>query len=244
MASPLACKSFPPSDCWLSAVTGRRSNCRPWSGEFARLVVTGGYKLSSGLMQLAEARGVSVINSPYDTATTTMRIKAAQMIESVIDTSFMTIPGRMPVATARQQVFRSPQTIFPVVDGSRLVGVLSKSDLVNPPQARNCLGGPQRTIAGRAGCRGRGHRRSARPSSARWLAEVESSDSLLHGAGWIDLHARRTNVPISQDRSVSGNRPLHGVGNDQRHVVSSFADRDRHRSRTAVPGCSNSVTWI
>ena len=98
------------------------------------LVVTGGYKLSSGLMHLAEARGVSVINSPYDTATTTMRIKAAQMIESVINTSFMTIPSRMPVASARQQVFRSPQTIFPVVDGSNLIGVLSKSDLVNPPQ--------------------------------------------------------------------------------------------------------------
>ena len=98
------------------------------------LVVTGGYKLSSGLMQLAEARGVSIINSPYDTATTTMRIKAAQMIESVIETNFMTIPSRMPVAAARQQVFRSPQTIFPVVDGSKLIGVLSKSDLVNPPQ--------------------------------------------------------------------------------------------------------------
>ena len=98
------------------------------------LVVTGGYRLSSGLMHLAEARGVSVINSPYDTATTTMRIKAAHRIESVIDTNFMTIPSRMPVANARQQVFRSPQTIFPVVDGSRLVGVLSKSDLVNPPQ--------------------------------------------------------------------------------------------------------------
>ncbi len=48
-----------------------------------------------------------------------MRIKAAQMIESVIDTNFMTIPSRMPVATARQQVFRSPQTIFPVVDGEQ-----------------------------------------------------------------------------------------------------------------------------
>ncbi|MCR9211109.1 MAG: DRTGG domain-containing protein, partial [bacterium] len=42
------------------------------------LVVTGGYELSSGLMELARGRGVTVINSPYDTATTTMRIKAAQ----------------------------------------------------------------------------------------------------------------------------------------------------------------------
>lgn len=98
------------------------------------LVVTGGYKLSEGLLELAKARGVSIINSPYDTATTTMRIKAAQLIESVIDKNFMTVTSRMPVETVRQQVFRSPQTIFPVVDGNRLMGVLSKSDLVNPPQ--------------------------------------------------------------------------------------------------------------
>lgn len=98
------------------------------------LVVTGGYKLSSGLLQLAEARGVSIINSPYDTATTTMRIKSAQMIESIIDRNFTTLPSRMPVEQARQQVLRSPHTIFPVIDANRLVGVLSKSDLVNPPQ--------------------------------------------------------------------------------------------------------------
>ncbi len=98
------------------------------------MVVTGGYQLSSGLMQLAEARGVAVINSPYDTATTTIRIKAAQKIDSIIDTDFVTLPAKMPVETARQQVFRSPQTIFPIVDSGKLVGVLSKSDLVNPPK--------------------------------------------------------------------------------------------------------------
>lgn len=103
------------------------------------LVVTGGYQLSSGLMQLAEARHVAVINSPYDTATTTLRIKAAQLIESVVQTDFLTLPAKMPVETARQQVYRSSQTIFPVVDGGRLIGVLSKSDLVNPPKAEIVL---------------------------------------------------------------------------------------------------------
>ncbi len=98
------------------------------------LVVTGGYQLSSGLLQLAEARGVTVINSPYDTATTTMRIKAAHLIDSVINPEFMKLPARTPVAAARQQVYRSPQMVFPVVEGDRLVGVISKSDLVHPPR--------------------------------------------------------------------------------------------------------------
>ena len=103
------------------------------------LVVTGGYELSSGLMQLAQARGVSVINSPYDTATTTMRIKAARLIRSVIDKNFMTLPGKLAIEEARQLVVRSEQVVFPVMDDGKLVGVLSKSDLVNPPQTQIVL---------------------------------------------------------------------------------------------------------
>ena len=98
------------------------------------LVVTGGYELSSGLLQLAQARGIAVINSPYDTATTTMRIKAARLIDAVITSDIMSLPSKMPVATARQQIVRSSQMVFPVVDGGRLIGVLSKSDLVHPPR--------------------------------------------------------------------------------------------------------------
>lgn len=103
------------------------------------LVVTGGYQLSEGLMQLAQTRGVAVINSPYDTATTTMRIKAAQQIRPVIETNIMTLPAKMPVAAARQQVTRSAQAIFPIVDSGELIGVLSKSDLVNPPKTEVVL---------------------------------------------------------------------------------------------------------
>ncbi|TWU34406.1 putative manganese-dependent inorganic diphosphatase [Novipirellula artificiosorum] len=98
------------------------------------LVVTGGFELSSGLMQLAQARGVSVIISPYDTATTTMRIKAARLVDSVIERDFVTLPAKLPVCTARQQIVRAPQTVFPVLDNGKLIGVISKSDLVNPPK--------------------------------------------------------------------------------------------------------------
>jgi len=103
------------------------------------LVVSGGYELSSGLMELARTRGVSIINSPFDTATTTMRIKAAQMIDDVIEREFMSLSAKMPVATAKQQIFRSPQAVFPVLDGERLIGVLSKSDLVTPPRPQLVL---------------------------------------------------------------------------------------------------------
>jgi manganese-dependent inorganic pyrophosphatase len=103
------------------------------------IVITGGYELSSGLLHLAKSQGVTVINSPFDTATTTMRIKAARAIDSVIERDFLSLPAKMPVAAARQQILRSTQPLFPVVDGGKLIGVLSKSDLVNPPRANLVL---------------------------------------------------------------------------------------------------------
>ncbi len=98
------------------------------------IVVTGGYELSEGLLQLAIARGVTVINSPFDTASTTMRIKAARMIDEVIDRDFVSLPAKMTVAAARSQVIRSSQTVYPVIDNGKPVGVLAKGDLVNPPK--------------------------------------------------------------------------------------------------------------
>ena len=104
------------------------------------LVVTGGYELSSGLVELAKARKVSVIKSPFDTATTTMRIKTAQFVDSAIDTTFTSLPAKMPIEDAREIVEGSSQSIFPVVnDKAELVGVLSKSDLVNPPKPKLIL---------------------------------------------------------------------------------------------------------
>lgn len=98
------------------------------------LIVTGGYQLSAGLMQLAQARGIAVLSSPFDTATTTMRIKSAQLIRGVVEEEFVSLPARMPAAEARERIFRSPQAVFPVLEDGALVGVLSKSDLVNPPK--------------------------------------------------------------------------------------------------------------
>jgi manganese-dependent inorganic pyrophosphatase len=103
------------------------------------IVVTGGYKLSDGLLQLAKSRGVTVINSPFDTATTTMRIKAARSIESVISRDFESLTPKMPVARAKGIILRSNQPIFPVIDADRLFGVMSKTDLASPPRAKLVL---------------------------------------------------------------------------------------------------------
>ncbi len=104
------------------------------------MVVTGGYKLSPGLLQLAKANNVTVINSPLDTATTTMRIKMARQIDDAIDTDAITLHSKDPVAEVRRSVDRSRQKLFPVLDDDgQLYGVLSKTDLVNPPRPKLVL---------------------------------------------------------------------------------------------------------
>ncbi len=104
------------------------------------IVVTGGYQLSVGLMHLAKANHVTVIKSPHDTATTTMRIKSARSIDAAIQREFLSLPAKQPIADARQVVERARQKLFPVLDDSgKLIGVLSKSDLINPPKPQLIL---------------------------------------------------------------------------------------------------------
>ena len=194
------------------------------------IVVTGGYELSEGLMSLAKANNVTVINSPYDTATTTMRIKAAQRIESVIQRDYITLHARTPVADARPQVFRSPQTIFPVLDGSKIIGVLSKSDLVNPPQTEIVLVDHNEMSQAVQGAEDAEIIEVLDHHRLGGFAHQYSADHFPHGTGGVDLYACGANVSRCRDRSVTRCRVMHGIGNDQRHVVLAFAHHDGRRS--------------
>jgi manganese-dependent inorganic pyrophosphatase len=104
------------------------------------LVVTGGYRLSKGLVELAAARNVSVILSPFDTVNTTLRLKSSQFIDPVVDRDVITLPAKATVAEVRGMVERSKQPVFPVVgDDGRLVGMAFKSDVLSPPRPQLVL---------------------------------------------------------------------------------------------------------
>jgi manganese-dependent inorganic pyrophosphatase len=104
------------------------------------LVVTGGFTLSAGLVELARIRGVSVIQSSFDTLNTVLRIRSAQFIDPVVEREFVTIPAKAGLAEARAIVERSSQPVFPVVgDDGRLVGYAFKTDVINPPRPRLVL---------------------------------------------------------------------------------------------------------
>ncbi len=104
------------------------------------LVVTGGYQLSPGLISLAREKGVSVLTCPLDTATTTLLIRGAKRITRAIEKDFLCFSEDTLLQDIRKQVQKSPQVLFPVInDDRRIVGVFSKSDLVNPEPTRLIL---------------------------------------------------------------------------------------------------------
>jgi manganese-dependent inorganic pyrophosphatase len=104
------------------------------------LVITGGFKVGPGLVELAKLRGVSLISSPFDTVNTTLRLKSSQFIDGVVRRDVITVPGKLTVAEARTLVERSTQPIFPVIaDDGRLIGISFKSDLINPPKPQLVL---------------------------------------------------------------------------------------------------------
>jgi manganese-dependent inorganic pyrophosphatase len=99
------------------------------------LVVTGGYALSKGLLQLAAANQVAVISSPHDTATTVLKIKSARSIDSAVNRDFISVAAHQLVEDAHRKTLRARQFAYPVLDDDgQLVGIISKSDMSHPPK--------------------------------------------------------------------------------------------------------------
>jgi manganese-dependent inorganic pyrophosphatase len=104
------------------------------------IVVSGGYGMEEGLLARARERGVTVICSPHDTASTTILIKCSKRVTHAVQRDFVWFDAQAPVEKIRAEVAATSLTLFPVLDeDGRLSGVFSKSDLVDPPLTRLIL---------------------------------------------------------------------------------------------------------
>jgi len=104
------------------------------------MVITGGYQLSPELLAAAKAKHVSVISSPWDTATTTLLIRGAKGIGSAINRKFLKFRENLLARAVRKDVHAVSQDLFPVVDETgAMLGVFSRGDLANPEQVRLVL---------------------------------------------------------------------------------------------------------
>lgn len=105
------------------------------------LIVTSGYEPDPEILSEAKTRGMIVICSPHDTATTVKLALCARKVHNIISDDFTSLASNQEVSKFSRQVAASAQDLFPVVEAGsrRLMGVFSKSDLVAPPRTRLSL---------------------------------------------------------------------------------------------------------
>jgi manganese-dependent inorganic pyrophosphatase len=105
------------------------------------LIVTGGFGIAAELRALASAPGVVLLLVSQDTASTAQLIRCSRMVSSVVSSDLMTLDADEPVSRLRKRLAATSQELFPVTrPGTRqLLGVLAKSDLIDPPRTRLAL---------------------------------------------------------------------------------------------------------
>ncbi len=125
--------TYAPRD--LVVVTGDRPNIHSAAIEHrvSCLIITGDNRLNDGMLRRAHQSEVNVLLSPHDTATTTLLVKCARRIDFAITREFVAFPEKLTVREAARRMLSTQQALFPVMDEeNNLIGVLSRSDLVNP----------------------------------------------------------------------------------------------------------------
>lgn len=105
------------------------------------LLVTGGNGVEPEMRRLAKERGVLILLCSQDTASSTTLIRCSRTVNHVMDGDFQCVSKDEPVSRLRKSLAHLEQDLFPVVDpvDQNLVGVISKSDLVDPPRIRIAL---------------------------------------------------------------------------------------------------------
>jgi len=105
------------------------------------IVLTGGAQIDPETLEIAIKNGVNVISTDRDTASTTQLIRCSRRISNATSNEFMRFGMRTLLSTVTEKVRATHQQLFPVVneDTDELLGVFSKSDLVDPPRPRLVL---------------------------------------------------------------------------------------------------------
>jgi len=104
------------------------------------LVISSNLEPDDETVELAKARGVSVILSPHDSATTAWVVRTASTIERVIERDFTTVGADVRIADVRKKFSAGTLYALPVVaDDGSLIGIITKTDILKPVSTRLVL---------------------------------------------------------------------------------------------------------
>ena len=127
----------------VALVTGDRPEIHALAIELGArcLIITGGFKPWDSILDQAKAKDVAIICSPHDTASTSQLLRFSRPIGEALTEDFLSFGSRAPLKEIVHAVQGSAQPLFPVVDEEtrHLIGVFSKSDLIDTPRAKLVL---------------------------------------------------------------------------------------------------------
>lgn len=104
------------------------------------IVTTGNLPVDDEVVAQAKARGVSVIVSPYDSATTAWVIRTASTITSLIDRKYASVTPDLRLTELRRKLAVSAAPAFMVLgDDGKLLGIITKTDVLKPVRTRLVL---------------------------------------------------------------------------------------------------------
>jgi manganese-dependent inorganic pyrophosphatase len=105
------------------------------------LLITGGYSIDPELEKRAKEKGICVLFAKQDTASCTTLIRCSRTVKNVLDEGFVCVSDSEPVSMLRKRLAPLAQELFPVIahDTQMMIGVVSKSDLIDPPRLRLAL---------------------------------------------------------------------------------------------------------
>jgi len=123
-------------------VVGDRRNIQEKSIDLGvrAIVVCGMQPIEESVLDAARARGVSLLMSPYDTATTAWLIRTAGRLSPLIDRKPTTINAETRLSELRKKIATSTAPAYLVLsEDGHLEGILTKSDVLKPVPTRLVL---------------------------------------------------------------------------------------------------------
>lgn len=105
------------------------------------LLVTGNNQISQEIKDFAIAKGTVLLRCRQDTASANTLIRCSRTVSHVMETDFISVSEIEPVSKIRKSLAAVNQDLFPVMESNtnHMLGVIAKSDLVDPPKRRFAL---------------------------------------------------------------------------------------------------------
>jgi manganese-dependent inorganic pyrophosphatase len=105
------------------------------------LLVTGQNAVSEEIKDYAISKGTVVLRCRQDTASASTLIRCSRTVRHVMESKFISVNAKEPVSKIRKALVSVDQDLFPVIEAGmdEMIGVIAKSDLVDPPKLRFAL---------------------------------------------------------------------------------------------------------